>query len=122
MRSPSSATAISSTAGSVSGPGNTAVLARDEIGEPAHGCDRHEQGQEVPTRLEVGQRIAIERAQALLVDDVEADKRMARAIIERDVEREGFEQIVPLERCEEGRRGAEGGIEVAKVLDRKSVV
>src|SRR6476646_7800274 len=51
--------------------------------------------------MQLGERTGFQRVQFLLIDQMVADQPVARAIAKLDIEREGFEQFVTLERGEE---------------------
>src|SRR5438270_2389114 len=49
-------------------------------------------------RMKLGQRAGFERSQLLLVDNMIADQSVLRAVAKLNVQREGLEQFVSLER------------------------
>jgi len=72
----------------------------------------------MPLAVEVAQRVGRERLKAILVDDVEADQPIDRAVVEGDVELEWLEQFVAGERGEEAGGGAVALVERTELLDR----
>src|SRR4051812_32123951 len=75
---------------------------RAEVGQRGH---HHVDGTEVATLVQLAERRSVELVELFLVDRVEAGEAMLRAVVELDVEREGFEQLVLQQRRHEGRRG-----------------
>lgn len=66
--------------------------------------------------VKVAERVGGERLEAILVDHVEADEAIDRAVVEGDVELERLEQLVALERGEEAGGGAVADVERAELL------
>src|SRR5689334_5603920 len=85
-----------------SATGQPAVLACDELRKLRQRRERHEHRHQVPRLMELAERLAIERAQLCLVDDVEADERMDRSVVEGHLKAEGFEQVIRQQRVIEG--------------------
>lgn len=59
-------------------------------------------------------RLAAQRTQLRLVDDVEADERMDRSVVERDFEAEGFEQVIGEQRVVKGAALAIPFVQIAE--------
>src|SRR6266404_5079806 len=85
-------------AGAASAMAEPPILALDQRREVGERCQGHEYRHEISGRMKLGQGAGFERPQPLLVDQMIADQSVLRAVMKLNVEREGLEQIVPLER------------------------
>src|SRR3546814_20055207 len=82
------------------------VLARDQRRKLRQRRDRHEDRHQMPRRVQRAERHGVESLQLRLVDDVIADERMFRPVVERHFERERLEQLM-VASSEERRVGKE---------------
>src|SRR3546814_4650972 len=68
--------------------------------------------------MQAAERRRVERAQLRLVDDMKTDERILRSVVELDVEREGFEQVVVAQGREKGGARAIAFVERAEPFGR----
>src|SRR3546814_9119440 len=76
----------------------------------------HEHRHQRPARVQRAERLGIQRAQLRFVDNVKADERVDRAVVERHLEAERFEQVIGEQRVIEGAALAIAFVEVAEPL------